>query len=102
MKAPRRHRLADVHRDGNEDPLIKLAERLGAYIFMTGPLDFWCWARGQWFVIEVKKPEREGTKQEFTPLQKRFIRFCELSGAKYHVWRTEMDVIATLGGRISA
>jgi hypothetical protein len=33
---PPRHRLADVHRDGNEDPLIALAEQLGGR-FRPGP-----------------------------------------------------------------
>src|ERR1700733_7852522 len=100
VKASRRHRFADVHRDGNEDPLVELAEKLGAHVFMSGPLDFWCWARGKWFVIEIKKPEREGQKSEFTPLQKRFFTWCEQHGAQYHVWRTDSDVISMLGGRI--
>ena len=102
MKAPRLHRLADVHRDSNEDPLIALAERLGAHIFMTGPLDFWCWIRGRWLVVEIKRPDREGEKREFTRLQTKFFKWCEQHGAQYHVWRTDVDVMKTLGAKVSA
>lgn len=103
MKPTRRHRLADVHRDGNEDPLVALAERLGGHVMMCGPLDFWLWQpRTGWLPIEVKRPKREGTKAELTPLQKRFISWCNLHGAPHHIWRSDSDVFKTMGAKVSA
>jgi hypothetical protein len=102
VKAPRRHRLADVHRDSNEDPLIALAERLGAKWFEFGPTDGWIVHRKTWTPVEIKRPEREGTKSEMTPLQKRFFRWCEVNQAPFHIWRTELDVMRTLGAKVSA
>jgi hypothetical protein len=102
MKPTRRHRLADVHRDSNEDPLIALAERLGAHILMCGPLDFWVFVRGAWYPVEVKRPEREGAAREYTKLQRNFFRWCQLRNAPWHVWRTETDVMRTLGAKVSA
>jgi hypothetical protein len=102
MKAPRRHRLADVHRDANEKKLIELAEKLGAKWFELGPLDGWIAHRGQWMPVEIKRPEREGTKWEMTPLQKRFMRACELNQAPFYIWRTESDVLKSLNATVSA
>lgn len=102
MKSARRHRLADAHRDGNESPLLRLMEQLGGNWWEGGPLDGWCVARGVWRPIEVKLPEREGTTREYTPLQQRFISWCQLRNAPYHIWRDPDDVVKTLGGRVSA
>ena len=102
MRAPRRHRLADAHRDRNEAALIALAERLGGHWFEGPPLDGWIWFRKTYTPIEIKRPEREGTSAELTPLQKRFIRWCQVSGSCYCIWRTEADVMMFFGAKVSA
>lgn len=102
MKAPRRHRLADVHRDANEAALIALAQRLGGRWFEGPPLDGWLLYRKQYHCVEIKMPEREGTASEMTPLQKRFIRWCQLNDGPYHVWRTDSDVLRFFGAKVSA
>jgi hypothetical protein len=89
-------------RDANQDALIAVAERLGCNWLQAPPLDGWCWVRGRWMPVEIKRPEREGQLFEYTPAQRRFFRWCELRGALWWVWRTESDVIRDLGGRISA
>jgi len=102
VKPQRRHRLADMHRDANEDALVKIAERLGGKFRPGPPLDGWLWARGEWLPVEIKLPEREGTADEYTPLQKQFISWCKLHGAKLAVWRDNEDVYRTFGARVSA
>jgi hypothetical protein len=103
MKAPRRHRLADNERDANEAALVKLAEQLGGHWLEGAPFDGWIGARGVWLgPVEIKLPEREGTKQEFTPLQQRFITFCKLNNMPFHVWRNDADVLRTMGARVGA
>jgi hypothetical protein len=102
MKSPRRHRLADVHRDGNENELVKLAAQLGGHWWEGGPLDGWIFVRGVWKVVEIKLPEREGTIHEYTPLQKRFMSWCELHRAPYYVWRDADDVMRTMGATVAA
>lgn len=102
MKAPRRHKLADVHRDENEAALIKLAEQLGGHWLESGPLDGWIFFRGTWLPVEIKQPSREGTVREYTPLQKRFMSWCTLHHAPWHIWRDDKDVMRTMGARVSA
>jgi hypothetical protein len=102
VKPSRRHRLADNHRDANEDPLIALAQQLGGHFHPGPPLDGWLLARGVWLPVEIKLPEREGTGREYTPLQKRFFSWCALHNAPYHIWRDDKDVLRTMGARVSA
>ena len=89
-------------RDANEQALLRIAERLGAAWYEAGPLDGWIVFRGAWFPVEIKLPEREGLKHEYTPVQKRFFAWCEIRRAKWFVWRDEADVVRDLGGRVSA
>lgn len=102
MKSARRHRLADVHRDANEEPLLKLMQQLGGRWWEGGPLDGWSLRAGIWTPIEVKLPEREGTVREYTPLQQRFISWCKLHNAPYHIWRDDKDVLRSMGARVGA
>lgn len=103
MSPARRHRLADLHRDGNEATLLLVAEALGGHWWAGPPLDGYIYKRGVCLgPVEIKIPEREGATREFTPSQKRFIRWCQVNEIRWHVWRTEEDVIRTLGGRVSA
>lgn len=90
------------HRDTNEGPLVGLARRLGASWIEEGPLDGWMFHRGQWMPVEIKRPEVEGYKHEYTPKQKRFLSWCQAVGATLVIWRTDEDVIRSLGGRRTA
>lgn len=85
-------------RDANERALIELAASLGAHWIETPPLDGFVWIprMAKYMPVEIKIPDREGLKHEFTPLQKRFIARCELLGAPYWVWRTSADVLRDL------
>lgn len=92
------------NRDANELALITHAKALGGEWFEEGPLDGWVWiARHQtWVPVEIKIPEREGLKGEFTPAQKRFARWCSERQAKSLIWRTVADVERDLGARRAA
>jgi hypothetical protein len=98
----RRHRLADAHRDANEQALLRVFEKLGGHWWEGGPLDGWALQRGVFVPVEIKLPEREGTAREFTPLQKRFMSWCVLHSAPHHIWRDDKDVLHTLGARVGA
>lgn len=87
------------HRDANERALIELAASLGAHWVEEGPLDGWAWIprMGKWMPVEIKAPEKEGLRHEFTPLQRRFFSRCELLNAPHWTWRTSADVLRDLG-----
>lgn len=89
-------------RDANEPALIGVARQLGAQFRIGPPLDGWIIWRGVWLPVEIKLPEREGTKHEYTPAQKRFFTFCRDYGGRWLTWRTDADVIRDLGGRRAA
>ncbi len=92
-----------IHRkDRNHDELVNIARRGGAYFRVGPPLDGLCWVNrwSLWMPVEIKPPDREGTKREYTEAQQKFLADCERTGAKYWVWRTEADVIRDLGGRL--
>lgn len=91
-------RTYTVHRkDGNHDELLAVAKRCGATVFKHPPLDVWVWvAKWQmWMPVEIKRPEREGRKDEYTSAQQRFMAM----GVRWWTWRTEEDVIRDLAGR---
>lgn len=88
-------------RDANEFALLELARTLGAQWRQGPPLDGWIIWRGFWLPVEIKIPEREGTKNEYTPLQKQFFSFARDYGGKWLTWRISDDVIRDLGGRRS-
>lgn len=91
-----------ARRDGNEGPLVKLAQSIGALMVREGPLDWWCWWRGNWTPVEIKLPEREGRASEFPPKQIQFRMRCKERNARWWVWRVESDVMRDLGARRSA
>ena len=86
-------------RDANEQPLVKLAERLGGAWREDGPLDGWLWVprQARWMPVEIKLPEREGLANEYTPLQRRFFTWAREVNAPWWVWRTEDDVLRCMG-----
>lgn len=90
-------------RDGNESELIKFAEGMGAECVRTDkPLDYWVGWRGAWYPMEVKLPEREGRANEFTAEQVLFMARARDCRLPVWVWRTEGDVMKSLGARRSA
>lgn len=95
-------RYSQNTRDANEDPLLRTARALGAGFWQAPPLDGWVIHRGVWQPAEIKMPHREGHKHEYTPSQLRFLRFAADAHAPVLIWRTDEDVIASLGGVIAA
>jgi len=85
------HRFA-ARRDANEDELVKVAEKLGAWVIYGPPLDFWLWHAKTGFVpVEVKS--RRG---QYTQAQKRFLYQCQLNRAPAFLWRCQDDVLKSL------
>lgn len=89
-------------RDANEKALVAHAQAMGCDWWEDGPLDGWAIHRGVWMPVEIKVPEREGTKGEYTPLQLRFFRWCSERRAGWWTWRTLTDVETSLGARRTA
>ena len=101
MKLPSRY--ATISRDANEPELVQFAKQLGGHWLQAPPLDGWLFYQGAWRgPIEIKLPEREGLKYEYTAAQKRFFSWAELRRATWIVWRTQDDVLKTLNARRSA
>ena len=87
-------------RDNNEPDLIRFARDLGAKLLMGGPLDWWLLHHAfGWIPVEIKDPDIEGRKNEFTPAQRRFFAFAREHGGKWLTWRTDEDVMRDLGAR---
>jgi hypothetical protein len=95
-------RYSQNTRDANETAIVKTLERLGGHWYQAPPLDGWVLWRGLWKPAEIKMPEREGLKYEYTASQQRFLRFAAARGGEVLVLRTDDDVIAALAGRRSA
>ena len=90
-------RLA-AKRDANEPPLIALAVGLGADWHYAGPLDGWLHSAGTgWVPVEIKNG-----KNPYTEAQKRFIARCIERGRPFLTWRTETDVLVSLGAQVTA
>ena len=91
-----------IHRkDANEDAIVSAVKRCGCWWRKGPPLDGWVWIGKwqMWMPVEIKVPEREGHKSEYTEAQKKFFAECDAHAARYWVWRTVDDVIRDLGGR---
>lgn len=90
-------------RDKNEPELVKFAERLGAWMIrIDQPCDWLLWFRGNWQLVEIKDPACQGHSEEFTVAQRIFRAEALRRGAMLIVWRTERDVLSTLGAKVSA
>lgn len=86
-----------ARRDANENDLVKAARLLGALLEQEGPLDWWCFWRGQWIPVEIKTP-----KGTYTDAQVLFLARCKERQAPVWTWRTTDDVYRCLGARITA
>jgi len=102
MSPGRKSRYAESTRDANEPALVRVAQQLGAGVWLAPPLDGWIVQRGLWRPMEIKMPEREGLAGEYTAAQLRFLTFCNTHQAPVVIWRTELDVIKSLGGKVTA
>ena len=91
-----------ARRDTNESGLLTFVEPLNGLWLPSGPLDGWLWNRRCWNLCEIKRPDKEGWKREFTDEQKRLIILLNERQAPYHVLRTEADMLTLLGARRSA
>lgn len=89
-------------RDANEKPLVKFARDLGVVWLGSGPFDGWAWFRGLWRLVEVKNPDCEGHKDEYTEGQILLMAKLRERGISWSVWRTETDVLRDIGGRRAA
>lgn len=96
-------RTTRTRRDANDSELAMLAAGLGAWLTRTDwPTDYLCFFRGQWDLVEIKDPDKEGWSSEFTPAQKAFRAEAVRRGARLIVWRTRLDVLAYVGAREAA
>lgn len=87
-------------RDANEQPLIALAEALGAYMWpLDEPVDWLCGYRGQWIPTEIKNPDGRNRP---TDQQVRFTTEAGHRRLPVWVWREEADVLRDLNARRSA
>lgn len=86
-----------ARRDTNENELVGMAEQLGGLWIQTGPLDGWLFWREHWFPVEIKHG-----KNPYTAAQVLFLGACKERNAPVWTWRSERDVMACLGARVSA
>jgi hypothetical protein len=88
-------------RDANEPELVDVFRRLGGVWFEGPPLDGWAFVyrMGLWMPVEIKRPEREGQKHEFTPAQKEFFAKAAGARAQWWTWRTADDVMHCMGAK---
>jgi hypothetical protein len=91
-----------ARRDANEATLLAGVEALGGLWLPAGPFDGWLWDRRAWRLVEIKRPERQGRKDEFTEEQRRLILRLNERAVPFHVLRTEDDVLALMGARRTA
>lgn len=87
-----------ARRDNNDATLAKLARDLGATLIQAPPLDYWCGFRERWLaVVEIKRPDKEGWKNEYTPDQIKTLILLKERGLPVWTWRVENDVLKSLG-----
>lgn len=92
-----------ARRDNNDSELAILAASLGAWLVHTDyPTDYLVWFRDRWDLVEIKRADKEGWKDEFTPAQITFRAEAARRGARLIVWRTRENVLAHCGARIAA
>lgn len=89
-------------RDNNHHQLVELAEQMGAFHGPDGPFDGWIFWRGAWSLLEIKNPDCEGHKGEYTPDQIKLMAKLRERNIRWWTWRTERDVFESLNARRSA
>lgn len=93
-----------ARRDSNEPDLIKVAKALNGLWIPSGEITFdgILWNRRCWNLLEIKRPNKEGHKDEFTDDQVKLMIKLKEHGAPLQVIRTEDDMLALMGARRSA
>lgn len=91
-----------ARRDANESGILSVIDPLGGYWLQHGPFDGWLWTRRSWELCEVKVPEREGHKDEFTEEQQKLIIRLNERRLPWHTLRTPDDVLKLLNARQTA
>lgn len=91
-----------ARRDSNESTILTCVEPLNGLWIPDGPFDGWLWNRRCWNLCEVKRPDKEGWKDEFTGEQKKLIVRLKERGIPWHALRTEDDVLRLMGAQRSA
>jgi len=86
-------------RDANEAAILSGVDALGGLWLPGPPFDGWLWNRSAWHLCEVKRPDKEGWRDEFTDEQRRLILRLNERRIPFHVLRTESDVLGLLGAR---
>lgn len=95
---PQRHR-----KDTNQDDLVKLFLSLGGFWvpYANKPFDGWArHARFGYMPVEIKLESREGHANEYTARQKKLLATMKIAGAPWLIWRTENDVLLSVGARL--
>ena len=86
--------------DSNALELVDFARRMGAFVvYVKQPTDLLVYHGDRWWLVEVKNPEMEGRKKEYTKAQKKFLEDIKPFGAQLWVWRSVSDVQRDLGAR---
>lgn len=83
-----------ARRDQNDPELKQIAEALGWWLVKTDePGDYLGGFRGHWYVVEIKRADKQGWASEYTDAQKVF--HCEAAKRDLPVltWRRPDDVI---------
>lgn len=89
-----------ARRDANEPGLVALARQIGALCWpLDEPVDWLVWWRGSWHPTEIKNPDG---KNRYTEQQVQFLIAAKERSAVVWTWRTEADVLSSLGARVSA
>lgn len=91
-----------ARRDENESRLVQVAQALGAVWIQAPPFDGWLYFRGTWYLVEIKQPQREGRKHEYTDAQKLTILRLNERQVPWYTLRTDDDVYRLLGARRTA
>jgi hypothetical protein len=98
---PQRHRP-----DNNQSSLVTMFEELGGLWipYASKPFDGWGW-HAKWagyMPIEIKDPKKEGHADEYTPRQRKVMQQLKEAGARWLTWRSQADVLISIGARKSA
>lgn len=82
---------------------MAIASGLGAWcVRIDQPCDYLVWWRDRWHLVEIKRPDKAGRRSEYTPAQLRFRATASARAAEVLTWRTEADVLHTLGAERGA
>lgn len=84
---------------------MKLFESLGGLWvpYASKPFDGWAWhPKFGYLPVEIKRKEREGHADEYTPRQLKLMKEMRLLGARWLVWRSDEDVYECVRARRAA